>query len=82
MSTQQSGTARTYAFIGFIFYVIAAAAGVLGILVLSVVFSAVRQTGSVTNPSSVLQVPFFGLRIFQNKFQSDLWVSQLNQKLR
>jgi hypothetical protein len=61
MSTQHYGTARTYSFIGFIFYVLAAAAGVLGLLVLVFVFSAVTPTGSATNPSNILQVPFFGI---------------------
>jgi uncharacterized paraquat-inducible protein A len=61
MSTQHYGTARTYAFIGFIFYVLAAAAGVLGLLVLTFVFSAVTSTGAVTNPSNIFTFPFISV---------------------
>jgi len=65
MSTQPYGTARTYAFIGFIFYIIAAAAGILGLLILGVIFatsiSTVTSTFPTTPPASVSVFPFFGL---------------------
>jgi zinc-ribbon domain len=61
MSTQHYGTARTYAFIGFIFYVLAAAAGVLGLLVLAFVFSAIRSTGGVTSPGNIVTFPFLSV---------------------
>jgi hypothetical protein len=60
MSTQHYGTARTYAFIGFIFYILAAAAGVLGLLVLVFVFSAVSSTRGVT-PGNIFTFPFFSV---------------------
>jgi hypothetical protein len=65
MSTQPYGTARTYAFIGFIFYIIAAAAGVLGLLILGVFFatsiSTVTSTFPTTPPANVSAFPFLGL---------------------
>jgi len=61
MSTQHYGTARTYAFIGFIFYALAAAAGVFGLLVLVFIFSAVSSTGTVTSPSNIVAFPFFSV---------------------
>jgi hypothetical protein len=60
MGTQQYGTARTFAFIGFIFYILAAAAGVIGLLILAFVFSTIASTGAVTSPSNISQVPVFG----------------------
>jgi len=61
MGTQHYGTARTFAFIGFIFYVITAAMGVLGLLFLSFIFTMVTPTGFPTSPGNMVQVPFFGI---------------------
>src|SRR3990172_4737822 len=63
MSTQQHGTARTYAFIGFIFYVITAAIGILVLLIVGLIFatsiSTVRSNFPTTPPTSVSAFPFF-----------------------
>ncbi|HLC00460.1 MAG TPA: zinc ribbon domain-containing protein [Candidatus Bathyarchaeia archaeon] len=63
MSTQRYGTARTYAFIGFIFYVITAALAILGLLITGIIFAAAVSTVTfpdpITPPASVSTVPFF-----------------------
>ena len=63
MSTQQYGTARTYAFIGFIFYVITAAIGALVLLIFGLIFTTSISTSRTmfpsTPPVSVTVFPLF-----------------------
>jgi hypothetical protein len=65
MDTQQHRSARTYAFIGWIFYVIASAAGVLGLLIFGLIFATSISTSTsifpTSPPTSVIAFPFFGL---------------------
>jgi uncharacterized membrane protein YidH (DUF202 family) len=58
MSTQTYGTARTFAFIGFIFYILAAAAGVFGLLILGFVASIARSVPTSTSTVSFSVVGF------------------------
>jgi uncharacterized membrane protein YidH (DUF202 family) len=57
MSTQSYGTARIFAFIGFIFYILAAAAGGFGLLILGVAASIVS---SVPTPTSAFSFSIIG----------------------
>jgi hypothetical protein len=57
MSPQSYGTARIFAFIGFIFYILAAAAGVFGLLLLGVVASI---ASSVPTPTSAVSFSIVG----------------------
>jgi hypothetical protein len=57
MSIQSYGTARIFAFIGFIFYILAAAVGALGILILGVVVSI---ASSVPTPASAISFSIVG----------------------
>ena len=63
MSMQSYGTARTYAFIGFIFYVIAAAVSILVLLFFGLIFATSISTGTstfpTTPPASFSVFPFF-----------------------
>jgi hypothetical protein len=61
MSTQSYGTARIFAFIGFIFYISAAAAGVFGLLILGVVASIASSVPTPTNAISFSIVGFMPL---------------------
>lgn len=63
MATQQHGTARTYAFIGFIFYALAVAAGVFGALIFAFIFlTAIPATSPFpTTPSpTIIGFPLVG----------------------
>ena len=63
MTTQRYGPARTYAFIGFIFYVITSALAVLGLLIMGIIFATAVSTVTfpdpITPPANVSTVPFF-----------------------
>ncbi len=59
--TQPYGTARLYAFIGFIFYAIAAAAGVIMLIVIAFFFAAATSTSVPTGPGAAIVFPFFGV---------------------
>jgi len=66
MSSQAVGTARTYAFIGFIFYVLSTAAALIGILVFAFFF-AISISTAVTpgTPTSTAYIfPFFWIPLF------------------
>ena len=65
MNNPRYGAARTYAFIGFIFYVLTAAAGIIGLLVFAFLFAATTTTSfPTTPPATTITFPFFGIFSF------------------
>jgi hypothetical protein len=65
MSSQVARTARTYALIGFIFYVLSTAAGFIGALVITFFFvTSISTAASTTPPTTIIAFPFFGLIMF------------------
>jgi uncharacterized protein with PQ loop repeat len=66
MSNQAAGTARTYALVGFIFYVLSTAAGLIGALVIAFFFLTSLSTAaaSTTTQTTFIAFPFFGLILF------------------
>ena len=60
MGTQRYGTARTFAFIGFIFYVIVAVVGILGLLFFGLIFATSISVSSAITPvpTSATLFPF------------------------
>jgi hypothetical protein len=58
MGAQQYGSARTFAFIGFIFYVIAAVIGIFGLIIFGLIFAASVSTNLPTAPANVTLFPF------------------------
>jgi hypothetical protein len=63
MGAQQYGSARTFAFIGFIFYVRAAAIGIIGLIIFGLIFAA-SVSVSPTFPTSPTNVTFFPFSVF------------------
>jgi len=63
MSTQVFGAARTYAFIGFIFYALSTIAGFIGILAIAFLFiTSISTSTSLIPPTiTIITFPFFGL---------------------
>ena len=65
MSRQVAGTARTYALVGFIFYVLSTAAGLFGTLIITFFFLASISTAASTIPhTTAITFPFFGIMLF------------------
>jgi len=65
MSQQAAWTARTYALIGFIFYVLSTVVGFIGALIFAFFFvTSVSTATSTIPPATVVAFPFFGLVLF------------------
>jgi hypothetical protein len=65
MNKQAAGIARTYALIGFIFYVLSTVVGFVGASVFAFFFATSISTAtSTTSPTTVIAFPFFGLILF------------------
>jgi hypothetical protein len=65
MSNQVAGIARTYALVGFIFYVLSTVVGFIGVLGIAFFFvTSVSTATSTTPPAAVVAFPFFGLILF------------------
>jgi uncharacterized protein YacL len=65
MSQQAAWTARTYALIGFIFYVLFTVVGFIGALIIALFFvTSVSTATSTTPPATIIAFPFFGLIMF------------------